>query len=145
VVPHLSKGKGGDIAISSKNREKIAVSHRLMPQKCPVCGSEHIRKHGPYKEGHRYYCKSGKHTFTDHRLWTTYRSKLREKFFQYIHLMTRGLSVRAAAKELNVSLRTSYKWRKKWIESHPELYHFVPKAKYLPPGRSKKERVEEQE
>ena len=127
---------------SRKNRTKPVANQTLL-RKCPVCGSDSIKKHGPYKEGHRYYCKSGKHTFTHRLPGITRRRRLPSDFFAYGSLMEQGMSVRTAAKTSGVSHATSYRWRREWLERFPELKDFVPKAKYIRPKRSTMDKTDE--
>lgn len=84
---------------------------------CPHCKSEKIIGWGSQKGKPRYKCTSCNRTFnplTGTAL--SYIKKLSE-FRSYIHQMDKESSLRDAAKELGISLPTSFNWRHKILSA----------------------------
>jgi len=84
---------------------------------CVHCGSDVIRGHGTYKHYRRYLCVSCKKTFTDITKTCIAHLQKRDQFRQYIVCMIHGMSLRKAAKQTGVCLKTAFDWRHKILHA----------------------------
>ena len=84
---------------------------------CVHCGSDAIRGHGTYKHYRRYLCVSCKKTFTDITKTCIAHLQKRDQFRQYIVCMIHGMSLRKAAKQTGVCLKTAFDWRHKILHA----------------------------
>ena len=91
------------------------------PISCPHCKSETIVGYGKYRDRKRYKCKSCGKTFND--LTGTSVSHIHKKaeWEMYISCIADGLSLRAAADQVGISLRTSFLWRHKILHSFQDV------------------------
>ncbi len=80
---------------------------------CPHCKSGAIYGHGIYKGRKRYRCKQCRKTFNDYTGTAISGVKKVDKFQEYIDLMLESVSIRKAAKQLNISANTIFDWRHK--------------------------------
>jgi transposase-like protein len=88
---------------------------------CPHCKSTELGGHGVYKGRKRYRCKNCKRTFNDFSGTAIDRIHNKDKWKEYLPLMMKGLSLRAIAKQMNINLRTSFKWRHRILSSLNEV------------------------
>jgi transposase-like protein len=88
---------------------------------CPHCSSDNIVGHGNYMSRKRYKCKDCQKTFNE--LTGTSVDKLHKKdvWKTYIGCISRGLSLRAAAKECQITFRTSFLWRHKILSALKDI------------------------
>lgn len=100
-----------------KNRFKDGI----VCTKCGCC--EHISKNGKTKAGiQRYKCKDCGQTFTITNKTIFYSAKKDVSTYQkYIHLMMEGASLRKCQKECGISLRTSFLWRQKILDTFQNI------------------------
>ena len=91
----------------------LAVSDREEKIKaCPHCECQKLNRWGMTKQGvQRYRCKSCSKTFNALSGTPLYRMRQPEKWLQYTQLMWAGKSLRESASELDINLRTSFRWR----------------------------------
>jgi len=91
------------------------------PTSCPHCNSETIVGYGRYRDRNRYKCKSCGKTFND--LTGTSVSHIHKisEWQDYISCIADGLSLRASAARVGISLRTSFLWRHKILGSFQEV------------------------
>jgi transposase-like protein len=83
------------------------------PPLCPDCHSNHIVRNGKQKGIQNYLCR---HCGRQFRVTTgtfVYRIQKHQKMLDYIRCMVAGKSLRACAKEVGISLGTSFTWRHK--------------------------------
>lgn len=98
--------------LSKEVRESRAGS---MP--CPYCQSVATIHRGKQKEVEKYSCKDcGKHFRSSHGS-ALYRIQRKDKWQSYLRLMEQGYSIKAAARELGISIQTSFTWRHKILAS----------------------------
>jgi transposase-like protein len=84
---------------------------------CPHCKGDHTIKRGRHNNVQKFTCKGcGKH-FTSSHGSALYRIQLRDKWQPYLKLMEQGASIRKAAKELEISIQTSFDWRHKILSA----------------------------
>jgi len=99
---------------------------------CPHCSHTESYRHGIKNGLQRYRCKACKKTFN--ALTGTPLAHLRHKskWLDYLGAMTESLTVRKAAKEINVHRNTTFRWRHRflsWIQQNrPCALHGITEA-----------------
>jgi len=83
------------------------------PMQCPHCKSQDIYGHGTYKGRKRYMCVSCSKTFNDLTGTAISCIKKPDLFHQYTKMMVESISIRKAAKKLDVNVKTIFDWRHK--------------------------------
>lgn len=99
-----------------KNNNGIVQQERDV-YACPHCENPNFIKFGKEKGTQRYRCKKCNKTFratTGSSLHYMHKRILADK---YIKTMRKGLSLRKAALEVGISLKTSFSWRHKFLSS----------------------------
>lgn len=91
------------------------------PIHCPHCKSNDIYGHGNYKSRKRYKCKSCVKTFNDLTGTAMDGIKKVDKFQDYLILMVESLSIRKAAKKLDLNMKTIFDWRHKILSSLSDI------------------------
>ena len=80
---------------------------------CPYCKSNYIKKHGYYRGGRCYICKSCSHSFNDLTgtpfAWIHDKSKM----LNYMKNMIQYHTLRDLSKMMHICLDTSFNWRHK--------------------------------
>lgn len=85
---------------------------------CPHCEHDEVSRNGKYNGKQRYICKSCRKTFTDFTLSPKHNSKKDVKqWIQYSKCMINGYSIRKCAKEVGISIPTSFYWRHKILDA----------------------------
>jgi transposase-like protein len=85
---------------------------------CPHCGHDEVSRNGKYHGKQRYICKSCRKTFTDFTLSPKHNSKKDVKqWIKYAKCMINGYSIRRCAKEVEISIPTSFYWRHKILDA----------------------------
>lgn len=79
---------------------------------CPRCGSVDVQRWGRRNGRQRYRCKDCVRTFND-LTGTPFAHSRRpwDLWLAYAELMLKGTSIRDCAKELGISIGTSFRWR----------------------------------
>ena len=95
--------------------EKEGKERRGM--KCPHCGGVRVNGYGRIKGKQRYLCRGCRRTFMEDYGCVTWRVKKREKFEAYMVHMFMGKGIVACAKEVGVSVQTSFNWRHKILKA----------------------------
>lgn len=84
---------------------------------CPSCNSKKLNRWGMTKQGvQRFRCKLCYKTFNALSGSPLYRMRKPEKWLQYTQLMWSGRSLRSVAAELDINLRTSFRWRHAFLK-----------------------------
>ena len=85
---------------------------------CPHCHSNHIVKIGKLSGNQKFKCKDcGKNfTITTNTVFQSTKKSL-SVWYKYIDLMSKKLSLREIAKELNINLKTAFYWRHKILNA----------------------------
>jgi transposase-like protein len=102
--------------------ETTAMLHTFINGRtCPYCKSHNCVGNGNYYGRKRYYCKECKKTFND--LTNTPFEGFRdlEKVKKYMHCMIEGMSIREAARCVEISVPTSFAWRHKLLKHIEKL------------------------
>ena len=100
----------------SVDQEGIDIRRGKRAQEFPHCVAV-IRGHGTYNHYRRYLCVSCKKAFTDITKTCIAHIQKRDQFRQYIVCMIHGMSLRKAAKQTGVCLKTAFDWRHKILDA----------------------------
>lgn len=87
------------------------------PVHCPHCQASDIYGHGTYKGRRRYKCKSCSKTFNDFTGTAVDGIKKLEQFQEYLLMVVESVTIRKAAKEIGVNMKTIFDWRHKLLSS----------------------------
>jgi transposase-like protein len=89
---------------------------------CPHCKvNSKFKKNGTYRGRQRYLCKSCDRTFNDFTSTPLHGTKYPEKWAAYLQAMEQGFSLRKCAKEVGITLQTSFEWRHKILHALSEI------------------------
>jgi transposase-like protein len=84
---------------------------------CPRCKCEHVIKAGVRNGRQIYKCKYCKYQFRETAKSFVYYSHKYYLFMDYLKCMLEGKSLRACAREVGISLPTSFRWRHKILSA----------------------------
>ncbi|MFA9397580.1 MAG: hypothetical protein ACERKV_04850 [Clostridiaceae bacterium] len=93
-----------------KNRFKNGVF-------CPYCSSKNIKKHGKYKNRHRYICKDCFKSFNDLTCTVFSGTHNLKKWNNFLYSINNEVSLREEAKKIGLSHSTIFYWRHKVIRA----------------------------
>ena len=99
------------------------LSGKRKNKPCPHCHSDSVVKRGVKDGVQSYYCKDCKKWYRETTGTPLYNIQLKDKWQGYIALMEKGTSIKKSAKELKISIQTSFDWRHKILSS---LEQFIP-------------------
>jgi len=104
--------------ISNNQVGQAIADHEETISHCPHCDSHALNRWGMTRQGiQRFKCKSCEKTFNALADSPLYRMRKPQKWIEYTKLMWDGVSLRKAAKALNITLRTSFRWRHTFIKA----------------------------
>lgn len=113
----LEKNLNSMVLAKDSNHKIIKREHNNC---CPICGSNHIVKNGLRKGTNRqkYICKSCNRSFSDTTNTIAFHSKKSYNTWQtYISCLLKGMTLSDTAKEIGISVTTSFIWRHKVLKS----------------------------
>ncbi len=84
---------------------------------CPRCRCEHVTKAGVHNGRQVYKCKNCKYQFRETAKSLVYHMHKYPLMLDYLKCMLEGKSLRACAREVGISLPTSFKWRHKILSA----------------------------
>ena len=84
---------------------------------CPRCRCEYVTKAGVHNGRQVYKCKNCKYQFRETAKSLVYYSHKYYLLVDYIKCMLEGKSLRACAREVGISLPTSFRWRHKILSA----------------------------
>ena len=99
------------------------ISEKRKRKPCPHCTSLNVYKRGLQRGVQMYQCKECKKWYSETTGTPLYDIKLKNKWQAYLRCMEQGMPIKKIAKELNISIQTSFDWRHKILSS---LNQFVP-------------------
>jgi transposase-like protein len=102
--------------------EEVIIKRKNKP--CPYCTSVEVYKRGKKRGVQMYQCNECKRWYSQTTGTPLYDIKLKSKWQSYLRCMEQGMPIKKIAKELNISIQTSFDWRHKILSS---LEQFVPK------------------
>ncbi len=90
---------------------------------CPHCSSKKVYRRGKQKGVQMYKCNDCTKWYSETTGTPLYDIKLKSKWQSYLNCMEQGMPIKKIAKELHISIQTSFDWRHKILSS---LEQFVP-------------------
>lgn len=84
---------------------------------CPHCSSASVYKRGKQHGVQMYKCRSCSKWFSETTGTPLWDIKLKNKWQGYLRCMEQGMSIKKIAKELEISIQTSFDWRHKVLSS----------------------------
>ena len=91
---------------------------------CPHCSSVKVYRRGKQKGVQMYRCNDCEKWYSETTGTPLYDIKLKSKWQLYLNCMEQGMPIKKIAKELQISIQTSFDWRDKILSS---LEQFTPK------------------
>ena len=101
-------------AVSSELNVETGVD----PVSCPYCKSVLVVKYGSFNNKIRYRCNQCRKLFNRSEV---YRLKKADKLYEYVEMLVSSVSIREAARLLDVQAVTIIKWRKKILSAFEHL------------------------
>ncbi|MCD4811986.1 IS1595 family transposase [bacterium] len=99
------------------------VSRKRKKKPCPHCSSDNVYKRGKQNWVQMYQCNDCKRWYSETTGTPLYDIKLKSKWQSYLRCMEQGIPIKKIAKEIGISIQTSFDWRHKILAS---LNGFVP-------------------
>jgi transposase-like protein len=109
-----------DVASYMTNNQEgqTITEHDETITNCPHCDCHELTRWGVTKNGiHRFRCKSCKKTFNALVYSPLYCAKKASLWIEYTNLMWDGSSIRKAAKDLKINIKTSFRFRQLFIKA----------------------------
>ncbi len=106
------------------NDAKKTLSEKRKNKPCPHCGSIHVYKRGIKDGSQSYSCRSCGKWYRETTGTPLYNIQKKDKWQSYLGYMEKGYPIKKIAKELGISIQTSFDWRHKVLAS---LEQFIPK------------------
>lgn len=103
-------------------QEEVVKKRNKKP--CPHCQNEKVYKRGKQNGVQMYQCNNCKKWYSETTGTPLYDIKLKSKWQSYLRCMEQGMPIKKIAKELEISIQTSFDWRHKILSS---LEQFAPK------------------
>lgn len=91
------------------------AEHGATPVVCPCCDSSHVIHWGRSRGQQRYRCKACGKTFNQLDGSALAGLHHKHKWAAYADCLSRGLSLRAAARECGINLKTAFRWRHRFL------------------------------
>jgi len=88
--------------------EEITSKRKNKP--CPHCTSVKVYKRGKKRGVQMYQCNECKKWYSETTGTPLYDIKLKSKWQSYLRCMEQGMPIKKIAKELNISIQTSFDW-----------------------------------
>lgn len=135
----LLMNEGTTPVLKEVQKEIGESSHR---KECPHCNSSNIYKRGKQKGVQMYQCKDCSKWYSETTGTPLWDIKKKEKWQHYLQCMQQGMSIKKTAKEVGISIQTSFDWRHKILSvlvSHePEKLGAVVECDEMELSRSNK-------
>lgn len=119
----------GELLIEQELQGKVMqealeeVSLKRTKKPCPICSSSKVYKRGKQRGVQMYRCNDCNKWYSETTGTPLYDIKLKSKWQLYLNCMEQGMPIKKIAKELGISIQTSFDWRHKILSS---LEQFVP-------------------
>lgn len=88
---------------------------------CPKCSSNAIIKNGYKNKNQQYICKKCRRSFGAAVGTALHHIHKKEQFNAYTQCLHTGMSIRAAAKHIGISIATSFAWRHKHLSAQKQI------------------------
>jgi transposase-like protein len=99
------------------------LSGKRKKKPCPHCAGSNVYKRGKQQGVQMYQCNDCKRWYSETTGTPLYDIKLKSKWQSYLRCMEQGMPIKKIAKEIGISIQTSFDWRHKILSS---LNQFVP-------------------
>ena len=103
--------------IHHHSRALSSIDEAMAGAGCPHCNSFKSVKNGTGRGVQRYRCKDCSKTFNAATNTPLAHLHSKKQFFQHGECLQKGLTIRATAKELGVSVSTAFRWRHRFLEA----------------------------
>jgi transposase-like protein len=119
----------GDLLMEQELQGKVLqeatqeIVKKRYKKPCPHCASTKVYKRGKQKGVQMYKCNACNKWYSETTGTALYDIKLKSKWQSYLNCMEQGMPIKKIAKELNISIQTSFDWRHKILSS---LAQFIP-------------------
>lgn len=110
LVDHELKGK-----VLLEAESEVSVVRKKKP--CPYCKSSNVYKRGKQNEVQMYPCRECIKWYSETTGTPLYDIKLKLKWPAYLRCMEQGMPIKKIAKEIGISIQTSFDWRHKILSS----------------------------
>lgn len=88
---------------------------------CPYCKNPSVHKRGKQNGVQMYRCKSCEKWYSETTGTPLSGIQLKDKWQSYLYCMEQGIPIKKIAKELSISIQTSFDWRHKILSSMNSL------------------------
>ena len=102
--------EGTTSVLKEVQAEASESSHR---KECPHCKSANVYKRGKQKGIQMYQCKECSKWYSETTGTPLWDIKKKEKWQHYLQCLQQGMSIKKTAKEVGISIQTSFDWRHK--------------------------------
>ena len=99
--------------------DKIKLPRTKKP--CPHCQSTSVFKRGKQNNVQMYSCKTCSKWYSETTGTPLSGIQIKDKWQSYLHCMEQGMPIKKIAKELGISIQTSFDWRHKILSSMNDL------------------------
>jgi len=119
----------GELLIEQELQGKVlheaqeTVIQKRKNKPCPHCSSTKVYKRGKQRGVQMYRCNDCNKWYSETTGTPLYDIKLKHKWQSYLNCMEQGMPIKKIAKELGISIQTSFDWRHKVLSS---LSEFTP-------------------
>jgi len=103
----------------------IELGQRNKRKSCPHCSSEKTYKRGKQKGVQMYQCRECSKWYSETTGTPLWDIKLKPKWQSYLRCMEQGMSIKKIAREIGISIQTSFDWRHKILST---LSTFTPQT-----------------
>lgn len=118
LAEHELKGK-----VLLAAQEEVLATRKKKP--CPHCKSTNVYRRGKQNDVQMYQCRECVKWYSETTGTPLYDIKLKSKWQSYIRCMEQGMPIKKIAKEIGISIQTSFDWRHKILGS---LNQYVPET-----------------
>jgi transposase-like protein len=102
---------------------KKSIQRKRKIKPCPHCKSLKAHRRGKQKGVQMYFCNDCHKWYSETSGTPLFDIKIKHKWQSYISCMEKGMSIKKIAKEIGISIQTSFNWRHKILSS---LAQFEP-------------------
>jgi len=96
---------------------KMDIKEQKSKKPCPHCASLKVYKRGKQHGTQMYQCRACNKWYSETTGTPLWDIKLKHKWQSYLRCMQQGMSIKKTAKELNISIQTSFDWRHKILSA----------------------------
>jgi len=89
------------------------LSGKRKKKPCPHCAGSNVYKRGKQQGVQMYQCNDCKRWYSETTGTPLYDIKLKSKWQSYLRCMEQGMPIKKIAKEIGISIQTSFDWRHK--------------------------------